>query len=71
MEIPWRTLGSAHPGDQPAGGAASRRSTWKVYAGDSTSGACAEEPRRGHWELEEEMDVGAVGTHGVARENLR
>ena len=37
METPWRTPGSAHPGDLPAGAASNRRrrSTWKAYTQES------------------------------------
>ena len=65
METPWRTFGSAHPGDQAVGAAgnARRGSTWKAYAEESY----VKEPRRSRLDFEEEMDVAAVGTHGGRR----
>ena len=61
LETPWRTSGSAHPGDPPAGAAgnAGRRGTWKAYAEESleertwrSRGAAAwTSRRRSSWQL--------------------
>ena len=69
METPWRTSGSAHPGDQPAGAAGNtrRRSTWKAYVDESLeewtwrSGGAAAWGSRRKWTWQRREPTGADG----------
>ena len=65
METPWRSLGSAHAGDQPAAAAGD---VWGMGTGrgvrrGALRRAYVEEPRCSCLDFEEDMDLAALGDH--------